>query len=63
MCNNAKDTSSDLLTLDDKLKIHQRHLRFLAILTWKTYTQKNIPQQLEKGVCLLVQTQTLKSMR
>ena len=48
-------TYVELLVLDNKLKIHQRHLQFLAFeiynsknklnpsFMWKTYNEKNIP--------------------
>ena len=51
--NNYMATYDDLLALDNKLKIHQRHLQFLAIeiynsknmlnpsFMWKTYKKKN----------------------
>ena len=47
-------TYDDLLALDNKLEIHQRHLQFLATeiykskkklnpsFIWKTYKEKNI---------------------
>ena len=54
-------TYDELLALDNKLKIHQRHLQFLAIETykskkklnpsfmWKKYKEKNIPYSLRRG--------------
>ena len=52
--------------VDNKLKIRQRHLQFLAIkmykfknklissFTWKTYEKKNIPYSLRKGISLFI---------
>ena len=62
--NNYMATYDDLLALDNKLKIHQRHLQFLAIeickskhklnpsFMWKTYEDKNIPYLLRRGILL-----------
>ena len=56
----------DLLALDNKLKIHQRHLQSLAIeiykskhklnpsFTRKTYEDKNIPYLLRRGISLII---------
>ena len=53
--NNYMATYDDLLALNNKLKTHQRHLKFLVIemyksnkklnpsFMWKTYREKNIP--------------------
>ena len=55
-------TYDELLALDNKLKIHQKHLQFLAIeicksknklnssFMWKTYKEKNIPYSLKRGI-------------
>ena len=57
-------TYGELLALDNKLKIHQRHLQFLAIemyksknklnssFMWKTYKEKNIPYSLRRSISL-----------
>ena len=59
-------TYNELLALDNKLKIHQRHLHFLAIeihqskkklnpsFMWKTYKEKNIPYSLRRGNSLFI---------
>ena len=59
--NNYMATYDELLALDNKLKIHQRHLQFLAIeiyksknkfnpsFMWKTYKEKNISYSLRRG--------------
>ena len=56
----------EVLALDNKLKIHQRHLQFLGIeiykfksklnpsFMWKTYKEKNIPYSLRRGISLLI---------
>ena len=66
VCYNYKATYDELLALYNKLKIHQRHLQFLAIemyksknklnpsFMWKTYKEKNIPYSLRRGISLLV---------
>ena len=53
--NNYMATYDDLLALNNKLKTHQRHLKFLVIemykskkklnpsFMWKIYREKNIP--------------------
>ena len=59
--NNYMATYDELLALDNKLKIHQRHLQFLAIeiykfkknklntsFMWKTYKEKVIPYSLRR---------------
>ena len=57
---NYMATYDELLALDNKVKIHQRHLQFLAIeiyesnFMWKTYKEKNIPYSLIKGICLFI---------
>ena len=70
--NNYMATYDDLLALDNKLKIHQRHLQFLAIeiyksthklnpsFMWITYEDKNIPYLLRRGILLLFKTQTVR---
>ena len=64
--NNYMATYDELLALDNKLKIHQRHLQFLAIeiyksknklnpsFMWKTYKEKNIPYSLRRGIFLSI---------
>ena len=59
-------TYDDLLALDNKLKIHQRHLQFPAIEIYKskhklnpsfmlkTYEDKNIPYLLRRGISLII---------
>ena len=59
-------THDELLALDNKLKIHQRHLQFLAIemyksknkhtqsFMWKTCKEKNIPYSLRRGISLFI---------
>ena len=59
-------TYEELLALDNKLKIRQRHLQFPAIkmykfknklissFTWKTYEKKNIPYSLRRGISLFI---------
>ena len=59
-------TYVELLALDNKLKIHQKHLQFLAIemytsknklspgFMWKTYKEKNVPYLLRKGIFLFI---------
>ena len=59
--NNYMATYDELLALDNKLRIHQRHLQFLAIETYKSkkklnpsfmrkkYKEKNIPYSLRRG--------------
>ena len=59
-------TYDELLTLNNKLKIHQRQLQFLAIeiyksknklnpsFTWKTYKEKNIPYSLTRTISLFI---------
>ena len=59
-------TYDNLLALDDKLKIHQRHLRLLAIEIYKsrnklnpsfmgkTYKGKNVPYSLRRGISLSI---------
>ena len=56
----------ELLALDKKQKIHQRHLQFLTIeiyksknklnpsFMWKTYKEKNIPYSLRRGISLFI---------
>ena len=63
---NYMATYGELLALDNKLKIHQRHLQFLAIeiyesknklnpgFMWKTYKEKNIPYSLIRGISLFI---------
>ena len=63
---NYMATYDGLLALDNKLKIHQRHLQFLAIeiyksknklspsFMWKTYKEKNIPYSLRRGISLFI---------
>ena len=55
-------TYDDLSALDNKLKIHQTHLQFLAneiyqprhelnrSFMWKAYEERNIPYSLTRGV-------------
>lgn len=64
VCNNYRAIYDELSVLDNKLKIHPRHLQFSAIkiyksrkkfnpsFTWKDYMLKNIPYSLRKGVLL-----------
>ena len=64
--NDYMATYDKLLALDNKLKIHQRHLHFLAIeiykskrklnpsFMWKIYKMKNIPYSLRRGTSLLI---------
>ena len=64
--NNYMATYDELLALNNKLKIHQRHLQFLAIGTyksktklnpsfmWKIYKEKNIPYLLRRGISLFI---------
>ena len=64
--NNYMATYDELFALDNKLKIHQRHLQFLAIeifkskkklnrsFMWKTYKEKNIPYSLRRGISLFI---------
>ena len=59
-------TYNELLALDNKMRIHQRHLQFLAIeiyksknklnpsFLWKTCNEKNIPYSLRMGISLLI---------
>ena len=66
VCNNYMATYDELLALDNKLKIHQKHLQFLAIemyksknkfsssFMWKTYKKKNIPCSLRRGISPLI---------
>ena len=54
------------LALDKKLRTHQRHLQFLAIevyksknklnpsFMWKTYSEKNIPYSLRRGISISI---------
>ena len=56
----------ELLALDNKLKIHQRQLQFLAIemyisknklnpnFMWKTYKEENIPYSLRMSISFLI---------
>ena len=62
--NNYMASYDELLALDNKLKILQRHLQLLAIemyksknkiypsFMWKTYKEKNIPYSLRRGISL-----------
>ena len=64
--NDCMDTYDELLALDNKLKIHQRHFQFLALeiyksknklnpsFLWKTYKEKNIPYSLRRGASLFI---------
>ena len=64
--NNYMATYDELLPLDNKLKIHQIHLQFLAFeidksknklnpsFMWKTYKEKNIPYSLRRGISLFI---------
>ena len=64
--NSHMATYNELLALDNKLKIHQRHLQFLAIeihksknkinprFIWKIYKGKNIPYSLRRGISLFI---------
>ena len=64
--NNYMTTYDELLALDNKLKIHQRQLQFLAIemyksknklnpnFMWKTYKEENILYSLRRGISLLI---------
>ena len=64
--NNYMATYDELLALDNKLKIHQRHLQFQAIEIYKsknklkpnfmrkTYKEKNIPYSLRRGISLFI---------
>ena len=64
--NNYMTTYDELLTLDNKLKVHQRHLQFLAIeiyksknklnssFMWKTYKEKDFPCSLRRGISLFI---------
>ena len=64
--NNYMATYDELLALDNKLKIHQRHLQFLAIeiyrsknklnpsFMWKTYKEKIILNSLKRGIFLSI---------
>ena len=66
MQNNYMVTYDEFLALDIKLKIHERHLQFLAIeiyksknkinpsLMWKTYKEKNIPYSLRSGISIII---------
>ena len=66
VCNNYMATYYELLALDNKLKIHQRHLQFLAIeiyrsknkynprFMWKTYKEKNISHLLRRAISLFI---------
>ena len=59
-------TYGELLALDNKMKMHQRHLQFLAFKTyksknklirsfmWKTYKEKNIPCSLRRAISLFI---------
>ena len=59
-------TYDELLALDNKLKTHQRHLRFLATEIYKSknkrnssfmrkiYKEKNIPYSLRRGTSLSI---------
>ena len=63
---NYMGTYDELLALDNKLKIQQRHLQFLAIqiyksrnkfnlsFMWKTYKEKNIPYSLRRVIPLFI---------
>ena len=65
MYDNNMATYDELLALHNKLKIHQRHLQFLAIemyksknklnpsFLWKIYKEKNIPYPLRRSISLL----------
>ena len=60
-------TYDDLLALDNKLKIHQRHLQCLAIeicesrnklnpsFMWKTYAERNVSYSLSNGIPVINQ--------
>ena len=60
------DIYDEPLTLDNKLKIHPRHLQFLfieiyksknklnPIFMWKTYKEKNIPYSLRRDISLFI---------
>ena len=55
--NNYMVTCDELLTLNDKLKIHEKKLQFLAInpsFMWKTYKEKNTPYSLRRSISLFV---------
>ena len=64
--NNYRVTCDELLALDDKLKIHEKKLQFLAIemyksknklnpsFMWKTYKEKNTPYSLWRSISLFV---------
>ena len=64
--NNYMATYDELLALDNKLKIHQRHLQFVAFeihksknklnpsFMWKTYNEKNIPYSLRRSISLFI---------
>ena len=67
-------TYDDLLSLDNKLKTHQRHLQFLAneicksknklnsSFMWKTYKEKNISYSLRKCISLSIPNVNLRNM-
>ena len=62
--NSYMATQEELLALDNNVKIHQRHLQFLAIeiyksenklnpsFMWEIYKVKNIPYSLRRGISL-----------
>ena len=64
--NSYMATYDELLGLDNKLKIHQRHLQFLAIemyksknklnpsFMWKTYKEKKTPDSQRRGISLFI---------
>ena len=64
--NNYMAIYDELLALDNKLKIYQRHLQFLATemykfknklnpsFMWKTYKEKDIPYSLRRGISLFI---------
>ena len=59
-------TYDELLALDNKLQIYERHLLFIAIqiyksnnklnpsFMWKTYQEKNIPYSLRRDISLFI---------
>ena len=64
--NNLMATYDELLALDNKLKIYQSHLQFVAVgacksknklypsFLCKTYKGKNIPYLLRRGISVLI---------
>ena len=72
--NNYMATYDELLDFDNKLKIHQKHLQFLATeinksknklnssFMWKTFKEKNIPYSLRRAISLLIPNATLRNM-